>query len=274
MKKVAVIGYGYVGQAIHGYFNNHFEVLFYDPEKEASASFEAINQADLAVVCVPTPMKEDGTCDVSIVEETFKWLKVPLVLIKSTVLPGTTKRLQELYPEKNIVFSPEYIGEGKYEIPQGKGYPDPTDMKKHDFFIFGGKKAGVEKVVEFFKKVSGPDPRYMKTDSTTAEVCKYAENAFLATKVTFCNELYEICKAMGVDYDEMREMWLMDGRIGRSHTAVFKNSRGFGGKCLPKDVNAIVKATERAGYSPTLLKAVLSTNDAICAKGEKGEDAR
>ncbi len=188
------------------------------------------------------------------------FLKTPLILIKSTVPPGTVRDLVAK-TGKSIAFSPEYIGEGKYEVPFWKGYPDPTDMKKHSFVTMGGHPLVVEDILEYFKVVLGAEAFYFKTDSTTAELTKYMENAFLATKVTFCNEFAEIARTFGVDYDVLREAWLLDGRIGRSHTAVFKDKRGFGGKCLPKDVNGIVKASELAGYEPKLIKEVLASND-------------
>lgn len=261
-KKVAVIGYGYVGKAVYNFFKDHFEVVVYDPSLPitSNATKEEVNECDLAVVCVPTPMGEDGACDTSIVEDTLKWLNTPLILIKSTIPPGTTATLSSWF-KKEVCFSPEYIGEGNYVVPEGKGYPDPHDMKKHEFVIIGGNKA--REVGEFFKTVLGAEPTYRFTDSTTAELCKYMENSFLATKVTFCNEFYGIAEALGVDYDELRELWLLDGRIGRSHTAVFKEKRGFGGKCLPKDVNAIVRRSEASGYVPTLIKEVLETNKRI-----------
>lgn len=261
-KKVGIVGYGYVGKAVFNFFKDHYETIFYDPNLEGSASKEALNACDLAIVSVPTPMGNDGKADLSIIEETIEWLRAPLILIKSTIPPGTTKGLIEKY-EKRIAFSPEYIGEGNYAVPFWKDYPDPHDMKKHSFMIFGGEPEVTSEAGEYFKRVLGAEARYVYTDSTTAELCKYMENAFLATKVTFCNEFYEIAKALGVHYDELREMWLLDGRVGRSHTAVFKESRGFGGKCLPKDTNALVKRSEEAGYEPKLLKAVLAVNKEI-----------
>jgi UDPglucose 6-dehydrogenase len=262
-KKVAVIGYGYVGKAVKEYFDSHFDVLIYDIAMPLeSASKDEINEADLAVISVPTAMKKDGTANLSAVESTLKWLQTPFILIKSTVPPGTTRMLSEKY-DKKIAFSPEYIGEGHYHVPFWKGYPDPTDMKRHDFMIVGGPKEVTIPILSFFKTVQGAEPRYMQTDSTTAELVKYMENSFLATKVTFCNEFFNISEALGIDYDELRELWLMDGRVGRSHTAVFRDKRGFGGKCLPKDVNALVQASVSAGYNPRLLKAVLGTNDRI-----------
>jgi len=275
MKNVAIIGFGYVGKAMGRFFQDHFNIYVYDPflddesVKEISklgysqeTKWEAINSCDLAVVCVPTPQGKDDSVDLSIIEDTIKNLNTPLILIKSTIPPKTTERLIE-ETGKPIVFSPEYIGEGNYVVQWWKdsGYPHPTDMKKHDFQIFGGEKKNTKGVLQFFKKVLGPGVRYIQTDSTTAELTKYMENSWGATKVIFSNEFCKIAEAFGVDYDELRELHLQDGRVERMHTTVFEDNRGFGGKCYPKDVNGIVKASEEVGYEPKLLKEVLSTND-------------
>lgn len=285
-KKIAVIGHGYVGSAVERFFNRHFDVIVYDPKyftgeepdrvvnsdenvrilfsaDEAVNKAEA-NQADLAVICVPTPEAEDHSVDLSFVRGSVAWLTTPLILIKSTVPPGTTDMLRET-ADQNICFSPEFIGEGKYVVQwwKDKNYPHPTDMKYHDFQIVGGPTNAARKILEFFKTVTGPEPKYVVTTSKTAELCKYMENAWGATKVTFCNEFANIAAAMGVDYDELRELWLMDGRVERMHTAVFMDKRGFGGKCYPKDVNGIVEASKQAGYTPELLQSVLAVNDKI-----------
>lgn len=266
-KKVAVIGYGYVGKGVYDFFRDNFETIFFDPHVEGSAEKEEINKCDLGVVSVPTPMGEDGACDLSIIEETLAWLETPLVLIKSTIPPGTTKSLVEKTGKK-ICFSPEYMGEGGYFIPFWK-YADPRDMKKHNFQIIGGEKETASKIADFFVRVMGPDARFHLTDSTTAELVKYMENAFIATKVMFCNEFYNIAESFGVEYKELRELWLLDERMGRMFSAVFPDARGFAGKCLPKDVNAIVRAAEKADYDPRFVKAVLENNKRI--RGEKGD---
>lgn len=280
MKKIAIIGHGYVGNAVERFFNNHFDVNVYDPkyfgkeiDRVVSSDEHTIflnsdnieenkinaNACDLAIICVPTPEAPDHSVDLSFIRDTINWLETPLILIKSTVPPKTVETLiQET--GKKIVFSPEYIGEGKYAVNDPR-YPHPTDMKKHLFHIFGGNKENCIAIAEFFKKVTGPEAEYCFTDSTTAELTKYMENSWGATKVTFCNEFANIAETFGVQYDELRELWLKDKRVERMHTAVFKNSRGFGGKCFPKDVNGIVEQSKKGGYEPRLLATVLSVNE-------------
>ncbi len=260
-KKIAVVGYGYVGKGVYNFFKDKFETAYYDPNVDGSASKEEINKCNLGVICVPTPMEEDGSCDLSIIEETLNWLETPLILIKSTIPPRTTENLVKKTGKK-ICFSPEYMGEGGYIVPFWK-YADPKDMKKHSFQIIGGEKETASKVMDFFVRVMGPETRFHITDSRTAELVKYMENAFIATKVTFCNEFYNIAENIGVEYKELRELWLLDERMGRMFSAVFPDARGFSGKCLPKDVNAIIKASEKEGYEPRFIKSVVENNKRI-----------
>lgn len=272
-ENIAIVGLGYVGKAVARFFKDHYNIRVYDPylkgdEEELTyknvqqeVEWDAINSCDLGIVCVPTPESATGEVDLSIVEETIEKLNTPVILIKSTIPPSTSRRLAERTGKK-IVFSPEYIGEGRYEVQwwKDRGYPHPTDMKKHDFHIFGGQKEDTHAVIQFYKPVVGPEVRYIQTDWETAELTKYMENSWGATKVVFANEFYDIAKAFGVDYDELRELFLLDGRTERMHTAVFENKRGFGGKCFPKDVKGIVHASTQAGHEPKLLKTVLEVN--------------
>lgn len=259
-KRIAIIGLGYVGHAHEIFFKDKFDIVVYDPPLGFSDK-ELVNKADLAIISVPTPMAKDGSADVSIVEETLRWLRVPLIVIKSTVPPGTTQRLIKKYKLKRcLVFSPEFIGEGGYPVPHWEGMPHPTDMKLHRAFIFGGEQNTMKKILPFFTAVRGPFAEYRMTDSTTAELAKYMENSWIATKVIFCNEFFDIAKVFGVSYDELRELWLSDARVGRSHTLVYSNKRGFDGKCIPKDINGIYHASRKRGYSAPFLGAIIETN--------------
>ena len=259
-KKVAVIGYGYVGKAIKAFFEGKFDVVIYDP-LQGFADRTAVVDADLAVVCVPTPMQEDGHVDISAVEEILMWLRTPSIIIKSTIPPGTTKQLAERFMlADRLVFSPEFIGEEGYPVPYWEGMPHPTDMRQHHFHVLGGEEAARQKAVLFFQKVAGPFVEYRMTDSTTAELMKYMENVWIATKVSFVNDFYDIAKAFGVNYDELRELWLLDGRVGRSHTLVYPDKRGFTGKCIPKDTYGLYRAAQAAGHESGLVHALLEQN--------------
>jgi len=278
MKKIAIIGDGYVGNAMFLFFSKHYSVIVKgeadydisfnenaknDETVQSPVNKNEINKCDFAVICVPTPMGDDGIVDTSIVEETLQWIDVPLILIKSTVPPMFTLKQGVIHHNKNIVFSPEYLGEGKYVVPwwKDKGYPHPTDIKYHDFQIFGGSKDDTRACIQFFQKVLGPETKYIQTDSTTAELTKYIENAWGAMKVTFCHEFHEIAKALDVDYSELRELWLLDGRVERMHTAVFEDDKGFAGKCFPKDVRGIYEVAKAHGVDAKILKAILDKND-------------
>lgn len=221
---------------------------------------ERINrECTAAFVCVPTPPANEGSCDTTLVAASIVWLATPLIIIKSTVEPGTCERLSHIYGHmgKKIVFSPEFAGESKYWSP----FKFDQDMKELPYYIFGGKKVYCQEAVELYKVIVGPMKNYLITDYTTSEMVKYVTNTFYAMKVTFCNEMYDVCGKLGVSYDEVRELWQQDPRVSRMHTAVFRDNRGFGGKCFPKDLEALVRMCEKRQYSPTLLKAVQLTNE-------------
>jgi UDPglucose 6-dehydrogenase len=185
------------------------------------------------------------------------------------VPPGTTKKLAEQHLlGDQLVFSPEFIGEGGYPVPYWEGVPHPTDMKLARFHIFGGSKVAVDNVLPYFQKVSGPFANYQSTDSTTAELVKYMENVWIANKVVFCNEFYDIAKVLGVDYNRLRELWLLDGRVGRSHTLVYPENRGFSGKCIPKDTIGFYRAVQKAGYESHIIRGLLEQNRRWTNPGE------
>lgn len=161
-----------------------------------------------------------------------------------------------------IVVSPEYMGESKYYTPFWK-YPDPQDMRSHAWQVFGGEKKDTSLCVDIFQRKMSVDCKFIQTDAITASLTKYMENSFFAMKVTFCNQMYDLAEELGVDYNELRECWLADTRINRNHTMVFKKDRGYGGKCFPKDVRAIIKDAENVGISLDLMKAVDEINEKI-----------
>jgi nucleotide sugar dehydrogenase len=266
--KIAIIGYGYVGKAMTSFFEGHYNVVVYDPYisgvlKSSSAVYtkrkEEINQCDVAIVCVPTPRDDDGKCDISSVEEVISWLETPLIILKSTVEIGTTDSLRKAH-NKSIVFSPEYCGESSYWTP----YAFHTDVKETPFFIFGGEQKDTSSCVDLYMPIVGPTKKYAQTSAVAAETAKYMENVFYAAKIMFCYEMNEICNLVGSDYNEVRELWLLDPRINKMHTSVFSgNDRPFGGKCLPKDTSALVSVAKENGYDANFLAEILKSNDRI-----------
>ncbi len=246
--KVGIVGAGAVGMAVAELFPSH---ELYD-EPKGIGTRAAVNACDLAFVCVPTPSSEDGSCDTSIVEDVVRWLETPTIVIRSTVSVGTSRRLATTY-KKDIVFQPEY---GPAETPD---HPF-NDLRNIRWVILGGELGPAKSVLRAWQSVYSSDITVRFTTWEAAELAKYMENAFLAMKVTFCNEFFGIAQRAGVDYDELRELWLMDPRIGRTHTWVLPDKRGFGGKCLPKDLDAIIRTAEELGHDPALLRQVARSN--------------
>jgi UDPglucose 6-dehydrogenase len=286
MYKIGIVGYGYVGKGMHRMFRDWVAVV-YDPSIPADKEYDTLMLAkelglpmyqgdsnlvfrtkedfknvDLAIVCVPTPMKKSGQCDTSIVEESVKWLYevgVKLVLIKSTIVPSTTERLQNLYPDMGIAFSPEYMGEGNYFTPMWL-YPDPTNPISHGFMVLGGKDEAIEKIANIFVRKMGPHTTFVFLPAKEAEIVKYWENIWGAMKVVFTNQMKDCIQALGGNFYRVREGWAADPRVERMHTAVFEKARGFSGKCYPKDLRAFIYAVEKAGFNPKLLKMIWNLN--------------
>ncbi|MBI4256911.1 UDP-glucose/GDP-mannose dehydrogenase family protein [Candidatus Uhrbacteria bacterium] len=262
-QKIAVIGYGYVGKAYVKMLEGHYDVVVYDPVYSQDHNYEGVHFVDslqgfedcaLGVICVPTPQAPDGSCDTTYVRSTLETLNTPLIVIKSTVTPGTTDELRTK-TGKRLIFSPEYVGESKYYNPF---FSD--NMKEVPFVIAGGNDKDCNDYFDLLIPILGPTKTYFKTTSLSAEVIKYMENTYFAIKLTFINEMYNICQALGADWYAVREGWLLDPRVERMHTAVFPSDRGFKGKCLPKDTQALVQAARNNGYEPRFLLEMIENN--------------
>jgi nucleotide sugar dehydrogenase len=258
MKKIGIVGFGYVGKVIDEFFRSKHEVYHYDPNSPTSSTKDKINECDIAYVCVPTQPNEDGSCNTSLVEEAINWLQTPIIVIKSTVEPGTTKKLNEKTGKK-IVFSPEFAGESSYWNP----YKCLDSLKEIPFFIFGGEKEVCRKLIELYQPIAGPAKTYRITDSTSAELVKYVENSFFSTKIAFCNEIFDLAKTIGCDWNEVRELWILDPRINSMHTLVFTENRGFGGKCFPKDTEALLSFSKKVDSKLSILETVIESNKRI-----------
>ena len=219
-------------------------------------------------MCVPTPMNKDGSCHTDIVESVVKDIddrvdlgniSKPIVVIKSTIPPGTTDRLHKKYKGVNVKFNQEFLTEANYL----------EDFKNQKRIILGGVRQGTNKLRQIYSKVF-PHATIVKTGSKTAEMVKYFINCFLATKVSFANEMKIVCDEIGIDYDKVVEYATYDDRLGKSHWAVPgpDGDLGFGGHCLPKDVSAIVSE-----FDSELLKSVLNVNNKV-RKNRDWEDLK
>lgn len=256
IKKIGIVGHGFVGKGMERLFDGHYELSIYDLNE---GSKEEISSCDLAVICLPSPMGADGACDTSIVEEAISWIESPLILIKSTVPPGFTRAMREKYGKK-VNFSPEYMGESTYYTPFWK-YPDPRNAETHTFVVVGGDEAS--EILNVFMDCMSVDTRYAIATSEEAELMKYMENNFFAVKVSFFNEYFDIAQKVGVDFKRLRELFLLDSRINPNHTMVFEHKRGWGGKCFPKDLSAMIKFAESKGYDAKVLKAAWESNEHV-----------
>jgi UDPglucose 6-dehydrogenase len=253
--KVGVIGNGFVGESQAYAFSPVADVKIFDvnPVKATHTLLEVLSQ-DFIFVALPTPMKENGEQDISYIENFFSNIGLyntdAVFILKSTVLPGTTKQLIDKH-KFNIVFCPEFLTEKTAKL----------DMLTQSRIVIGGNAQYTEKVLELFKARFG-QKHYVLTDSTTAEFIKYMANTFLAVKVSVVNEFYRMSEALGADWDKALEGFVSDPRIGNSHTQVpgHDGKLGFGGTCFPKDINALITMGKELNVDMNTLEAAWKTN--------------
>jgi len=272
--QIGIVGQGYVGTALKEGMSQHYNVETFDinPNLRTKNSVkDLIKSVSMTFVCVPTPMKKDGSCDTSIVESVVKdideaqqWCldsmlnhsiqpveKRTIIIIKSTIPPGTTNRLNKKYKNVQIVFNPEFLTEANFI----------EDFKNQDRIIIGGPRPASTKVRQLFYKAF-PKAHIIKTGSMTAEMVKYMTNTFLATKVSFANEMKMICDELNIDYDKVVEYSTYDERLGKSHWSVPgpDGKLGFGGSCFPKDINALISLSKDMRLYLHTLQSVWKTN--------------
>lgn len=259
---IGIIGQGFVGSAIREGLKPFYACYTYDldPSKCQHRHEQVVNSSDIIFVCVPTPMMKSGQCDTRILEgaiqnidKTVDKEKSPILVIKSTVPPGTTERLGDL-TRLDVCFSPEFLTEAN----------SINDFKNQTRIIIGGPRPSTGVIKQMFRKAF-PDIPIIKTGTKTAEMVKYFTNCFLATKVTFANEMFDICASANIDYDKVCEYALYDTRIGRTHLAVPgpDGDRGFGGHCFPKDLAAMIYFGEMGATDTSFLKSVNEKNDIV-----------
>lgn len=262
--RIGVIGKGFVGTAVsHGFSHQTgygADIKIYDknPAKSQNSLEETVNESDYLFLSVPTPSAKDGTMDLSIVESALESINNVndndnnIVLLRSTVTPGTTESFQKKYPSLRFVFNPEFLTERSASF----------DFINQTRVILGGEIENTEKVKKLYRDRFGEYLPVLQTSFQTAELIKYMNNLFFATKVSFLNEMKLLSDEIRADWDDAVEGFILDGRIGHSHISVPgpDGKFGFGGSCFPKDIQALINFGEQNGIEMNVLKGAWKTN--------------
>lgn len=246
-KTVSIIGYGWVGKSVHQLFPDAY---IYSPSEGKDR--EKASKSDVAFICVPTPSLDEGRLDTGIVEEAVSWCESPLIVIRSTVNPGTCDYLVKKY-KKRIIMQPEYLGEtAQHPL---------FDEKNAPFLIIGGEPSDRRTLINLYAKVYNANIKIRQVTALEAEIIKLSENRAISYKVAECQELYDVCEKAGVDYYTIRDaVYGDDPRFNLWWTFIFPDKRGFNSKCIPKDIYAWCAWAESLGYTPELTRTLLKKN--------------
>ena len=267
--KIGIVGQGFVGTAVNEGLKPFYEIETFDLiEKKSTCKSiqELVNKTKAIFVCVPTPMQSNGSCYLGFVENVLddlnKACAIPggygyvemNVAIKSTIPPGTTEKFNKKYTALKISFNPEFLTEAN----------SIEDFKNQNRIIIGGPRPSSTAFKRIYAKAF-PKVPIIKTGSTTAEMVKYTTNCFLATKVAFANETYQVCDSLNIDYDKVIEYARYDERLGNSHWDVPgpDGDFGFGGHCFPKDMEALKYRATELGIHTSIIDAVLKSNNKV-----------
>lgn len=218
MKKIGIIGQGFVGNAVYQTMKHWFDILTYDKDPNKYSNVCSIEQmayqTNIIFICLPTPMKKNGSCDLSIITSVIdqlnklaeRYQKTIISVVKSTVPPGTTKYINDSYDKVKAIFNPEFLTEANAE----------NDFRYQNRIILGGEIAYTSTIKELYEVVF-PDTPIVMTDASTAELVKYVTNIFLSIKVSFANQMYQLCQYLHIDYNKLIQYATLDQRLGQSH---------------------------------------------------------
>jgi len=261
--KIGIVGKGFVGSAVQFGFSPNtgcdadVKTHDKDPNKSTHSLDDTINGSDFIFLSVPTPSNPDGSINLDIVDEALNNINTinsrdNIILLRSTMIPGSTNQFQEKYPKLNLVFNPEFLTERSANF----------DFINQSRYIIGGNPKHTSKVANMYRWRFGQSISVIETNYQTAELVKYMNNCFLATKVSFMNEMKLVSDACGADWDSAVEGFIRDGRIGHSHLNVpgHDGKMGFGGSCFPKDIQAMINLGQSLGLDMDTLSGAWTTN--------------
>ena len=267
-QRIGIVGRGFVGSAVQFGFSPNVgcdaEVRVYDVDlnKSTHTLEETVNASDFVFLSVPTPSNRDGSINIDILDDALNNINEVsecrnVILVRSTVTPGTTQKLQMKYIDLNLLFNPEYLTERSAKF----------DFINQSRFIIGSGEATISKMysenlADLFRDRFGESVSILETNYETAEMIKYMNNCFFATKVSFMNEMYKVAEKSNVDWKQAVSGFVTDSRIGHTHLNVPgpDGKFGFGGSCFPKDVRAMIKYAEEIGVDVNVLKGTWETN--------------
>jgi len=252
--KIIIAGYGFVGKAVATAIDKTNTVYVVDP-KISTQTVKDYPDADGVIICVSTPSTVLGDCDTSQIYDVMDQTPSHIpVLIKSTVRPDYLNKLVKDYPNHKICYSPEFL----------RAATADQDFANQQDIILGGDDPN-----GFWHSLFRQSLPKLKTafycTLGEAAMMKYTINAFLSIKVTFFNQLYDMCQADNIDYATVVGLLQLDDRIGRSHMQVPgpDGARGFGGACFPKDINAFIQYADKLSVSNTLVESAIKYNKKI-----------
>ena len=246
--KITIAGFGYVGKAVDMLLKQHHTTHIVDPAFRLDKLTDV--KPDAIIICVSTPQGKDGSCDVSNVLDVLNDVnKHTPVLIKSTISHEGWLTIKEAHPDKQICFSPEFL-RAKTAIQDFAGMDIMYLSDEHSVFW-----------CNLFYAIR-PDLTFKVGTVEELIITKYMRNSFLATKVNFFNQAFDLCQALGINFETVRQFVTDDSRIGSGHTKVTED-RGFGGHCFPKDTNAIIKTAQFKGVDLSIIREAVEYNNRI-----------
>jgi len=262
---IGIIGFGFVGSSVAygfspqtGFDQAELRVYDKDPTKSTHTMEEVLDNSDFVFLSVPTPANRDGSIDLTILENVLKEINNHgtkdgcIILVRSTIVPGTTRKFQEKFSDITLVFNPEFLTERSAKF----------DFINQARFIIGGEAADTHKIAQLLKIRFGSSTPIIETNFETAEFIKYMNNCYFATKVSFMNEMKLVADKSNVDWHVAVDGFVRDGRVGHSHLAVPgpDGRKGFGGSCFPKDIQAFIEYSKSLGLEASVLQGAWQTN--------------